>query len=155
MNASTDNSLSIGASEFIWTDENPTIAHGYISAPTLDALRRSGARTVLDLGCGNGAFTSVLKRDGYSVEGCDVSASALEHARKACAGTGFFQHDISDPLPSRYAASFDAVVSIEVIEHLLLPRHLLRSPSGRHFGNNNAVPQLPEEPRVSCDWQLR
>lgn len=47
------------------------------------ALKASGARRVLDLGCGAGALLRLLVRDGYDeVVGVDVSARALEIAAR-------------------------------------------------------------------------
>jgi ubiquinone/menaquinone biosynthesis C-methylase UbiE len=52
---------------------------------TLDALSISGFKKgsrVLDLGCGTGFSTMVLKEEGYEVIGCDVNENMLKHARE-------------------------------------------------------------------------
>jgi 3' terminal RNA ribose 2'-O-methyltransferase Hen1 len=98
----------------------------------LAALRASGARRVLDLGCGGGALLRDLLRDNMFTEivGVDVSMSALATAARR------LQLDkASDRVRERlslrqgaltYAdpslAGYDAAVLMEVIEHIDEPR---------------------------------
>jgi 2-polyprenyl-3-methyl-5-hydroxy-6-metoxy-1,4-benzoquinol methylase len=125
VSSSTDSTLSIASREFKWTDSAKTTAHSYLVPPTIKVLRELSARTVLDLGCGNGSFSAVLQSQGYGVVGCDVSESGIAFARQAHPAIDFFVHDISRPIPSRYAGPYDAVVALEVVEHLMLPRQLV------------------------------
>lgn len=125
MSTSTDNSLSIAAREFVWADSNAPRAHNYLIPPMVKALRESCVRTVLDLGCGNGACSALLQSRGFAVTGCDASVSGIAFARQKHPAVKFFEHDISGPLPSRCVGCYDAVVSLEVVEHLLQPRHLV------------------------------
>jgi 3' terminal RNA ribose 2'-O-methyltransferase Hen1 len=94
-------------------------------------LRASGARRVLDLGCGPGALLQRLIRDGYDqVVGVDVSVRALEIAAKRMRLDGM--HDaqrqrimlLQSPLTYRdkRLVGFDAAVLVEVIEHFDPPR---------------------------------
>lgn len=85
-----------------------------------ERLRRSHAlvpadvRTVLDLGCGDGASSDALVARGVTVVGLDPSPRALRHARAlpvAAVGARL-------PFPDR---SFDLVQALEVIEHLPPP----------------------------------
>jgi 3' terminal RNA ribose 2'-O-methyltransferase Hen1 len=98
----------------------------------LAALRASGARRVLDLGCGEGKLLRELLEDKQfeEVVGMDVSIRSLEAARDRLE---------LDRLPDRQAAriklihgsliyrdrrleGFDAAAIIEVVEHLDPPR---------------------------------
>jgi 3' terminal RNA ribose 2'-O-methyltransferase Hen1 len=90
------------------------------------ALRASGARRVLDLGCGAGALLQRLVREDYElVVGADVSVRALEQAARRLDLDGM--HDaqrarinlLHSPLTYRdkRLAGFDAAVLVEVIEH--------------------------------------
>jgi SAM-dependent methyltransferase len=74
-------------------------------------------RTVLDLGCGQGEFTAALVGAGFAATGADVSARAVERARRRHPGLEFIQVPIDDALPFG-EASFDAVWAGEVIEHV-------------------------------------
>ena len=121
----TDTNLSFAAPEFVWNAPDCSEAHQYLAPATIRLLRESGARTVLDLGCGNGAFTALLQGAGFEVTGCDLSASGIALAHLQFPDIPFFQQDLSQPLPEHHAGQYDAVVSMEVIEHLLLPRILV------------------------------
>ena len=98
----------------------------------LAALRASGARRVLDLGCGEGKLVRELLKDNQFTEivGLDVSIRTLETAQKRLK---------LDRLPAQVAErirlihgslmyrdkrleGFDAAAVVEVIEHLDPPR---------------------------------
>ena len=74
---------------------------------------------VLDLGCGTGRHTAWLAEAGARVTAVDFSPGMLDEARRKVpdARVRFLSHDLHDPLPWG-DASFDAVVSGLVLEHL-------------------------------------
>ena len=80
---------------------------------------------ILDIGCGDGKFSLLLKQSAQAQEvyGVDISREAVELANAA--GIKAFWSDIDgEPLPFE-KDSFDAIFCGEVIEHLLDPDHLL------------------------------
>jgi 3' terminal RNA ribose 2'-O-methyltransferase Hen1 len=98
----------------------------------VNVLRESGARTVVDLGCGEGRLLGSLLRTSQfeRVVGVDVSARALEIAERRLK---------LDEMPPRQRkriellhgaltyrdrrlAGFDAAAAVEVVEHLDLAR---------------------------------
>lgn len=112
--------------------ERPIRLHELRLEAVLAALRESGARRVLDLGCGEGRLLQLLlKEPGLEqIVGVDVSHRALEIARERLQ---------LDRLPAQRRervrllhgsltyrdqrlAGFDAAAVVEVIEHLDPPR---------------------------------
>lgn len=82
---------------------------------------------LLDLGCGRGEALAVFARHGLAVHGIDASAEMVALCREK--GLSAEQGDLFAALRAFPDASFDAVVSYHVIEHLppqLLPE-LVRS----------------------------
>jgi 3' terminal RNA ribose 2'-O-methyltransferase Hen1 len=91
-------------------------------------LKASGARRVLDLGCGPGALLERLRRDGYeAVTGVDVSPRALEMAarrlrleRQPDPRITLWQSPLT--YRDRRFEGYDAAALVEVIEHFDPPR---------------------------------
>ena len=74
----------------------------------------SGARLVLDVGCGGGRLTIALAEAGAAVTGVDTSGQRLEQARRRAevAGTKIRLLEVDFDMPLPFAdASFDAVTS--------------------------------------------
>ena len=82
---------------------------------------------ICELGCGNGYLSGLLARHGYRTVGVDASESGIEIARRMHGEEGqFVCAQIDHALPATLGAErFDAVISVEVIEHLYRPRDLL------------------------------
>jgi SAM-dependent methyltransferase len=76
------------------------------------AARHAGQR-ILDLGCGYGAYSLALLKEGRSCVGCDVN---LQYVKTAEA-SGLPAVVALDPLPFP-DKSFDTVLLFEVIEHV-------------------------------------
>ena len=85
------------------------------------------AKAVLDLGCAGGFMAEALAGRGADVTGIDPAADAIAAARRHAEGAGLnirYDVGVGEALP--YAdASFDAVVCVDVLEHVSdLPRVL-------------------------------
>ena len=78
----------------------------------LDRLGTLEGRRVLDLGCGKGRFAAHLRRAGAEVVGLDLSAAMLASA------TGLDRVRGSAKRLPFADGTFDAVVAIEVLEHV-------------------------------------
>ncbi len=124
-------------SDYRYIEADPCCNHAYLEPLVLRVLRAAGARTVFDLGCGNGALVRGLTKAGFAVVGCDLSESGIRIAREADpAGEYHVLGAGEDPAGALGGRQFDAVVSCEVIEHLALPRaiprfaHQLLAPGG-------------------------
>lgn len=82
--------------------------------------------TVLEVGCGEGVNLEVLSRPGLRFVGCDVAGLPLRLALERAPSDRsrvFLQAD-AERLPFR-PSSFDAVLAISVLEHLVEPERAL------------------------------
>jgi 3' terminal RNA ribose 2'-O-methyltransferase Hen1 len=96
-------------------------------------LKASGARRVVDLGCGGGALLQRLVQDGYEqLVGVDVSPRALELAtRRLRERVTLWQSPLT--YRDKRLVGFDAAALVEVIEHFDPPR--LAACEGNVFGS--------------------
>ena len=69
---------------------------------------------ILDVGCGAGHLIKLLEREGYTVDGIDVSDFAVKYAQEH--NHAVWKMDLCEEMPPENI--YDAVVAIEVIEHL-------------------------------------
>ncbi len=95
---------------------------GYIKPPLETLFRRhlSPGNRCLDLGCGDGRTCGTwLTNRGYTYVGVDVSETAVRSAQQA--GLDAVRIDDAAQLPFA-DGSFDAVISVEVLEHLFDPK---------------------------------
>ncbi len=86
----------------------------------IEQMKRRGACTVLDLGCGSGRHLVQLAGHGFEVHGVDSSPHAVRLAQEWLESRQLRAHvtlqDITTPLP--YAGEyFDALISIQVVHH--------------------------------------
>jgi 3' terminal RNA ribose 2'-O-methyltransferase Hen1 len=110
-------------------DQAPSLAELRASA-VLDVLRDAGARSVADLGCGDGRLLVALLADAAftRVIGTDVSSRALELAARRLARMPERQRDRAELFQSSLVyrddrlAGLDAAVLMEVLEHVDPPR---------------------------------
>lgn len=77
---------------------------------------------ILDIGCAFGLFLKVAKERGWEVHGVELSKHSAEHAKKL--GLDVFNGTLEDA--GYPAGHFDAVVMIELIEHLPDPKGTLK-----------------------------
>ncbi|HEX7049002.1 MAG TPA: methyltransferase domain-containing protein [Longimicrobiales bacterium] len=108
----------------------------------LSLLEVSGARSILDLGCGRGEHLRALGAavpESTRLVGIDASEAAVEAARSATAGDPrftFLVHDMTEGIPFDDGA-FDRILSVNVLEAipdkaaLLREVHRVLKPEGR------------------------
>jgi 2-polyprenyl-3-methyl-5-hydroxy-6-metoxy-1,4-benzoquinol methylase len=104
-----------------------------------------GAR-ILDAGCGEGAVLWAAQQMGFDPHGCDLAEPAVRLARRLI-GTGSIHVGIIDDLPYE-PATFDAVVALEVLEHLPNPRTFLERAAALLKPEGTLLLTMPNRYRV-------
>jgi SAM-dependent methyltransferase len=137
--------------------------HPYIGR-LVEVFRENGVWRVLDLGCGTGRHTIHLARSGFEMYALDSSANALTQTEQwlqeegLTAETTLQRMEAGLPYPDDF---FDAVLSVQVIHHNMLPQILetiaeidrVLRPGGVIFVS---VPVLRDGPvPAEVDWHLR
>jgi 2-polyprenyl-6-hydroxyphenyl methylase/3-demethylubiquinone-9 3-methyltransferase len=77
-------------------------------------------KDVLDLGCAGGFMSEAMARRGANVTGIDPAAGAIDAARRHARDSGLrigYDVGVGEALPYD-AAGFDAVVCVDVLEHV-------------------------------------
>lgn len=73
--------------------------------------------SILELGCGNGAFVYLTEKAGYEAQGLELSPWVIEFIRKTF-GVGVYQGPLEVAQINR---QFSAIAAFDVLEHLLNP----------------------------------
>ena len=89
----------------------------------LSVLKEHHFARLLDIGCGDGTFSALLKDFSDEVYGVDIAKTAVELARKK--GIKCFKVNVDIEVLPFDDCYFDGVFCGEVIEHLYDPDHLL------------------------------
>ncbi len=105
--------------------------------------------TLLDIGCGNGAFAEFANHRNFDVIGIDIDTASLDLAKKrSVQNTIFLNATIFEYLKENPEKKFDIITAFEVIEHLDNPKETIETikkllkPDGIFIGT------LPNENRL-------
>ena len=79
----------------------------------INRLKKYGARSVLDLGCGLGYGANLLHQAGFKVKGIDYSESAIKICETRYPHITFMRNSIFD----FNGEQFEAITAFEIIEH--------------------------------------
>ena len=122
--------ISPARSEYMFREfsDKPPGTRRYLWEPVLKSLSAlpKGSR-IFEAGCGNGSFAEVLTGKGFELSGIDLSETGVSHARSKVPTGHFRIASVYDDFTQMFDTSFDAVVSLEVIEHLYDPRTLVEN----------------------------
>ncbi len=109
------------AEDYGYSSSAPTWDDEFIFKHVKDILRLHRAKSVFELGCGNGHSAKRLVEAGYGVTAIEASESGVAIAKSLCPGARIEVCSVYEDLAARYG-QFDAAVSIEVLEHLYDPK---------------------------------
>jgi 2-polyprenyl-6-hydroxyphenyl methylase/3-demethylubiquinone-9 3-methyltransferase len=102
--------------------EKPPGSRLYLWPPVMRRLASlPKGSAILDAGCGNGWLAKTLADQGFEVCGIDLQESGIDHARRLDPRCRFALASVYDDYEPLFERQFDAVVSLEVIEHLYDP----------------------------------
>jgi 2-polyprenyl-6-hydroxyphenyl methylase/3-demethylubiquinone-9 3-methyltransferase len=97
---------------------------------------------ILDVGCGGGILSESLARSGAQVTGLDLSEASLQVARQHASKEGLditYCYERVEDFAREQAGTFDAVVCMEMLEHVPDPRSVIAAcaqalkPGGQAF----------------------
>lgn len=95
-----------------------------VIADAVEALRRRQARTVVDLGCGDGRNLAAVTEAGFNALGVDIAPTGLAHARRVIKQRSFLMRSDATSLPL-VDASVDAVTCFDVFGQVQDPTDLI------------------------------
>jgi len=125
--------------QYTYRKGQPLHTHRYLWTPVLGELKRLGiSGTVWDAGCGNGAATDWLMAQGFDTRGFDLSESGIAQARQDGNEARYKLHSVYEDFTGLFDPPPQAIVSLEVVEHLFDPKLFIRNcfaalPPGGYF----------------------
>ena len=99
---------------------------GFLRNVILPWKSQLGLRTALDIGCGVGTFSAMLRDLGLQVTAADARPQNIEEARSRHPGIDFHVADVEDSSLSRLG-SFDLVICFGLLYHLENPLMAIRN----------------------------
>jgi SAM-dependent methyltransferase len=106
-------------------EHGPRRMHDHVTRPIVERLNQAQAHSVLDLGCGDGWFTGALDRCGFEATGADRDDRRIAAAQLRYPHMHFEVLDAMQPVERARLPRFDAVVAIDLIDHVPSPRKLV------------------------------
>ena len=113
--------------EYKYDDPELTFTHAYLFPAVVRMLGQLPAGApVFELGCGNGACAAELAKLGYAVTGVDPSEPGIAIANRHFPACKLEVGSSDEDLAARFG-TFDALISLEVVEHVYSPRRYVET----------------------------
>jgi len=112
------------AESYGWETGNAEESHSYLLSPVLKAIQKYQIKSLLDIGTGNGATIPVWLSQKIKVAAMEPDLEGYSFSSRY-KEADVRQLGVGDMLPDEWKEAFDAAVSLEVVEHLFNPNHLV------------------------------
>ncbi|TDC76552.1 class I SAM-dependent methyltransferase [Streptomyces hainanensis] len=111
----------------LYEDFSATPFRQHLEFPTVLGLVKEGPHgNVLDLGCGSGAYSRLLRGSGADrVTGLDESTGMIDHARRRERAEGLGIRYLTGELPAELHGTFDLVLAVYVLPYATTYEELL------------------------------
>lgn len=96
----------------------------------MEKLTSIPAPKILDVGCGGGILSEALSKAGAQVTGLDLSELSIEVARRHAEAHGLqidYRYESVQEVASQQAGMYDAVVCMEMLEHVPEPAKVVEA----------------------------
>lgn len=88
----------------------------------IKSLIPEGPYQSLDIACGIGVFSKIMREKGHTVTGVDINQENIEFAKekyKDLKGLNFLSYDIDDMMQQNEGIKYDFILALEIVEHLV------------------------------------
>ena len=103
---------------------------------------------VLEVGCGSGNFSVLMAARGHKVTGIDIEPAYVAAAQKRLADFAGSSAAVGDATAAEFAARFDTVVALDVLEHIADDAAFLERLRGALKPGGKIVLKVPAGPRL-------
>ena len=111
---------------FGWLNDKNDESHSYLIPSVQNILKQNKVNSLLDIGAGNGSALPHWLSLGLKVSAMEPDSDGYEYAKRNLQ-VDVRKLAVGDILPLEWKKSFDAIVCLEVIEHLYNPSQLMES----------------------------
>ena len=114
------------AKEYGWTSDSKDKSHNYLLPTSVDLLKKFNVKSLIDIGTGNGSTIPVWLSNGFKVAAMEPDPAGFLYSKKH-SQADVRNLGVGEALPIEWQNAFDAVISLEVVEHLFDPVQLVKT----------------------------
>jgi len=145
-----------GDSEFyekITIHDSYYLEHRWEWDPVVQYLRDNNITSILEVGCGTGAFMNYVKERVHDIEivGIDMTKTTCEKARVRT-GLEVFCGTIDDYIKDFPDREFDVVLSFHCLEHVLSPKSYVQNMLSVCKKHGSIINSFPYSDRIVEPW---